>query len=197
MVGIVQLTVAVAAVAGVASAATPIELSHPHCDQFVYGQRCQEFTSTFGLSQQAFLNMNPSINPSNCNQLPASWYCVRTRAPGAPISTPSPSSGTFFNNCAKFALGFPTPGTCWNIATAFGLSWADWNHLHPDSHFGDSWRCDLLRNVYWCVELIQDTPPPPITTTAAAPSTTKPKTTTTKRKTTSTRRPRLHKDQVG
>ncbi|RSL56462.1 hypothetical protein CEP53_006778 [Fusarium sp. AF-6] len=190
MVGIVQLIAAVAAVAGVASAATPIELSHPHCDQFVFGQTCQEFTSTFGLSQQAFLNMNPSINPASCNQLPASWYCVRTRAPGAPISTPTPTSGSFFNNCAKFAMGFPNPGTCGNIAAAFGLSFSEWTTRNPDTHFGLHWRCELLRDVYWCVELIQDTPPPPITST----TTTKPKTTTTKRKTTSTRRPRLHKD---
>ncbi|KAI8687347.1 hypothetical protein NCS56_00307200 [Fusarium sp. Ph1] len=196
MVGIVQLTAAVSAAAGVAYAATPIELSHPHCDQFVYGQSCQEFTSTFGLSQQAFLNMNPSINPTSCNQLLGSWYCVRTRARGAPISTPTPTSGSFFDNCAKFAMGFPTPGTCGKIADAFGLSHSDWIHVNPDTHFGLAWRCELLRNVYWCVELIQDTPlpPPRITTTTAAPSTTKPKTTTTKRKTTSTRRPRLHKD---
>lgn len=191
-----QLTAAVGAVAGVASAATPVELSHPHCYQFVYGKTCQEFTSTYGLSQQAFLDMNPSINPSSCNQLPASWYCIKTRAPGAPISTPSLNSGSFFGNCAKFAMGFPTPGTCWSIANAFGLSSSDWFHVNPDTHFGLGWRCELLRDVFWCVELIQDTPPPPppTITTTAAPSTTKPKTTTTKPKTTSTRRPRLHKD---
>ncbi|RSL43583.1 hypothetical protein CEP54_015029 [Fusarium duplospermum] len=203
MVGIVQLATATAAVAGVASAATPIELSHPHCDQFVYGQTCQEFTSTFGLSQQTFLNMNPSINPASCNQLPASYYCVRTRAPGAPISTPTPTSGTFFPNCAKFAMGWPNPGTCGSMMDAFGLSFSDWKHRNPEYSFSLGWMCDLRREVYWCVELIQDTPPPPITstTTTAAASTTKPKTTTTKRKTTktkrkttSTRRPRLHKD---
>ncbi|KAI8723959.1 hypothetical protein NCS52_00252700 [Fusarium sp. LHS14.1] len=202
MVGIVQLTGVIAAIAGAASAVSPLTLAHPQCDQFVYGESCQAFTSRFGLSQQAFLNLNPNLNPTTgCNQLPASWYCVRTRAPGAPISTPSPASTAMFGNCAKFAAGFKTQGgSCWDIAAAFELSQSDWRYLNPDVPSWDGWKCFSLINDHYCVELKQETPPPPITSTSTtttarpATTTTKPKTTTTKRRTTSTRRPRFHKD---
>lgn len=207
MVGTVQLTAAVAAVAGVASAVSPMQLADPHCDQFVYGESCQAFTSRFGLSQQAFLNLNPNLNPTTgCNNLPASWYCVRIRAPGAPISTPWPPSSSMFGNCAKFAAGFKTSGSCWDIAKAFGLSQTEWRWLNPDVPFMDGWKCFDLKNDHYCVELKQDTPPAIVTSTTSTTSTTmtttakprtttkKPKMTKTKRKITSTRRPRLHKD---
>ncbi|KAM0426728.1 hypothetical protein ACHAPT_008044 [Fusarium lateritium] len=188
MVGLVQLTAAIAAITGVVSAEpSVIERSHPLCDQFDLGQTCQGIASKAGISLQTFLNLNPSLNPAtDCDSVPGLWWCIRTRAPGAPISTPTPASQGMFPDCAKFARGAGIGGSCYDMVPDFKILPEHWSIWNPAYNYNDFWSCvyGMPPGRWFCVAAMESWTPPPTTSTrptSTIKTTTKPKATSTKR----------------
>ncbi|KAI1127539.1 hypothetical protein F5Y10DRAFT_191562 [Nemania abortiva] len=170
-----------------------------NCDKFLLvtsGNSCSNISTTEGITLDDFYAWNPAVGDTCADLLAGDYVCVGvsgtptstvsspTASQTIDVATPVPTQSGMTANCDNFAIVDSSSETCSDIASAAGITLAEFYAWNPA--VGDT--CSNLLVDYWVCVGVAGSGATTTTTTTAPTSTTSStvKTTTTVSITTST-----------